>query len=167
MNRWYVVQTHARRENQAVDNLKRQSFQTYLPRYLKRRRHARRVDWRQVPVFPGYLFVRFDSDLHRWRAIQSTVGVSKLIMFGEIPISVPYGIVEAIKSREDERGMVGLFPDVKLSRGDTVQVVDGALSELDGIFDCVDDKQRAFVFLELLGRKVKVRLPIEALHAFV
>jgi transcriptional antiterminator RfaH len=41
--RWYVVQTHVHAETKAVLHLDRQGYATYLPRYLKRRRHARRI----------------------------------------------------------------------------------------------------------------------------
>ena len=42
--RWFVAHTQPNAEARAVLNLERQGFATYLPRYLKRRRHARRVD---------------------------------------------------------------------------------------------------------------------------
>ena len=58
--RWYVVQTQANAEHKAVAHLGRQGFTTYLPRYLKRRRHARRVDIVPRPLFPRYLFVSID-----------------------------------------------------------------------------------------------------------
>ena len=41
---WYVVQTHAIAEMKASMHLGRQGFEVYLPRFLKRRRHARRVE---------------------------------------------------------------------------------------------------------------------------
>lgn len=39
---WYVVETHPHAEVKAEVQLRRQNFQTYLPRYCKQRRHARR-----------------------------------------------------------------------------------------------------------------------------
>ena len=50
---WYVVHTHPRAEAKALLNLDRQGFSCYLPRYLKRRRHARRLDT-VAAVFPRY-----------------------------------------------------------------------------------------------------------------
>ena len=43
-SRWYVVQTQPHAESKAVEHLARQGFGAYLPRYLKRRRHARKVE---------------------------------------------------------------------------------------------------------------------------
>ncbi len=60
MKRWYVVHTHTRGERLAMVNLRRQGLDTYLPQYLKRRRHARRTEWIPAPLFPRYLFVAMD-----------------------------------------------------------------------------------------------------------
>ena len=42
-SRWYVVQTQPHAESKAMGHLIRQGFAAYLPRYLKRRRHARKI----------------------------------------------------------------------------------------------------------------------------
>ena len=76
MQRWYVAQTQPMAEHKALAHLHRQGFEVYLPRYLKRRSHARRVDHVPAPVFPRYLFVAMDIESCRWRAINSTVGVT-------------------------------------------------------------------------------------------
>lgn len=68
-SRWYVVQTHINGEAKAANNLTRQGFGVYFPRYLKRRSHARRVDVVARPLFPRYLFVAIDLATQRWRSI--------------------------------------------------------------------------------------------------
>ena len=78
-SRWYVVQSHPHAELRAVAHLQRQGFETYLPRYRKRRRHARRIETVEAPLFPRYLFVSIDLATQRWRAIHSTIGVSHLV----------------------------------------------------------------------------------------
>ena len=56
----------------------RQGFTTYLPRYLKRRQHARRIDIVPAPLFPRYFFVAIDITVQRWRSVYSTIGVTQL-----------------------------------------------------------------------------------------
>jgi len=68
--RWYVVQTQVNSETKAALNLRRQGFEIYLPRHLKRRRHARKVEIAAKPLFPRYLFVTIDRTAQRWRSIQ-------------------------------------------------------------------------------------------------
>jgi len=82
-SRWYVVQTQPHSERKASFHLVRQGFQTYLPQYLKRRRHARRTETVPAPLFPRYLFVLFDIATQSWRPIRSTIGVNHLVCQGE------------------------------------------------------------------------------------
>ena len=165
MKQWYVVQTHAMAEEKAAFNLKRQGYGAYLPRYLKKRSHARRIDWVARPLFPCYLFVKMDVEATQWQAIRSTIGVSHFICLGEQPAPVPEGIVEAIIVREDENGLVGLSLGVLFEKGQEVEITNGPMAEISAIFDCVDDKDRVFVLIDLLGRQVRVRVPLEAVQA--
>src|SRR5262249_55482167 len=104
--RWYVVQTQPHAENRALQHLERQGYRTYLPRYLKRRRHARRVETVAAPLFPRYLFVAVDLASQRWRSIQSTVGVARLVCNGEAPAMVAGDVVAGLKRRENADGFV-------------------------------------------------------------
>src|SRR5262249_14458956 len=106
--RWYVVQTQANAEHKAVGQLGRQGFATYLPRYLKRRRHARRVEIVPRPLFPRYLFVSIDVGVQRWRSIYSTIGVSTLLGANDEPLPVAGEVVDSLKRREDGAGFVKL-----------------------------------------------------------
>ena len=58
--RWFVAHTHPHAEGKASAHLARQGFETYLPRYLKRRRHARKIETVAAPFFPRYVFVFVD-----------------------------------------------------------------------------------------------------------
>jgi transcriptional antiterminator RfaH len=163
--RWYVVQTHSHAEEKAASHLIRQGYSIYLPRYLKRRRHARRVETVPAPVFPRYLFIAINHMTQRWRSIQSTVGVMSLICNGEDPASVPEGVMSELRSREDERGFVQLDSRPRFAPGDKICVVDGVFETCLGLFEGMADRQRAAILLDLLGRKVRVVLDGDAVAA--
>jgi transcriptional antiterminator RfaH len=165
MKQWYVVNTKTREEAKALFNLKRQGFNSYLPQYKKNRRHARRTDTVLAPLFPKYLFVEFDLDMENWSCINSTVGVSRLIKFGSLPTSVPTNLINQIRAREDEEGMVSLNRYLKIQKGDEVTIITGAFKEYTGVFDCQDDTARIIVLLNLMGRDVRVRIPSSAISA--
>ena len=162
---WYVVHTHPRAEAKALLNLDRQGFSCYLPRYLKRRRHARRVDTVAAALFPRYLFVALDVATQQWWPIRSTFGVSDLVFNGEQPAPVPAGLIQAIKGREDEHGFVSLLRKPRFAPGETVRIVDGVFSACLGLFEGMADRDRVAVLLDLLGRKVRVVMDEEALAA--
>jgi transcriptional antiterminator RfaH len=165
MKRWYAVHTHPKGESAALVNLERQGFEAYLPLYKKRRSHARKVDFVSTPLFPRYLFVAMDVEQARWRSIRSTMGVVHLVCHGDHPVAIPEGVVESIQARQGEDGMVALDLPPPFKTGERIRVAQGALRDVEGIFECLSDDQRVIVLLDLLGRKVRVRVPLEAVGA--
>jgi transcriptional antiterminator RfaH len=160
---WFVVQTQPHAEAKASAHLMRQGFRIYLPRYQKRRRHARRVETVVVPLFPRYLFVAIDRMTQRWRCIQSTVGVTRLVCNGEEPAAVPPQVIREIRQREDETGLIHLDLRPRFAPGDRVRVVGGAFSDCLGLFETLVDCERVAILLDLLGRKVRVMLNDDAI----
>jgi transcriptional antiterminator RfaH len=164
-SRWYVVQTQPHAETKATTHLVRQGFATYLPRYLKRRRHARKIETVAAPLFPRYLFVAIDMATQRWRSIHSTVGVSHLVCNGEEPAAVPPAVVAALQGREDATGFVRLERRARFGPGDQVRIVDGVFADSLGLFEGMADRERVAVLLDLLGRKVRILLEEAAVTA--
>jgi transcriptional antiterminator RfaH len=162
---WYVAHTHPHAEAKATAHLSRQGFDVYFPRYIKRRRHARRIETVPAPLFPRYLFVAIDLNAQRWRSIFSTVGVSRLVCNGEDPSPVPIGIVEALKNREDAGGFVRLDCRPRFHVGDKIRVLDGAFSSCLGLFEGMAERERIAILLDLLGRKVRVILDADLVAA--
>jgi len=163
--RWFVAHTHPHAEAKARAHLNRQGFEIYFPRYLKRRRHARRIENVAAPLFPRYLFVAVDLTAQRWRSIYSTIGVTRLVCNGDEPTPVPTGIVEALKSREDASGFIKLEYRPPFRAGDKVRVLDGALSSCLGLFEGMAERERVAILLDLLGRKVRVVLDADLVAA--
>jgi transcriptional antiterminator RfaH len=163
--RWYVVQTQVNGEVKAAQNLLRQGFEIYLPRYLKRRRHARKIDFVAKPLFPRYLFVAIDVAAQRWRSIRSTQGVSRLVCNGEEPATVPNGLLSALKAREDDCGFVRMEAKPAFALGDKVRVLAGAFMDSAGLFDGMEDHDRVAILLDMLGRKIRVHLDADMVAA--
>jgi transcriptional antiterminator RfaH len=157
--RWYVVHTQAQGEARAECNLRRQGFNTYLPRYQRTRRHARRMDTVARPLFPRYLFVALDVARDRWRSIQSTFGVSNLVVVGNDPVPLPDGVMEEIRARESGEGFVKLGLPAGIRAGSPVRLLDGIFEDYRGELERCADEHRVTVLLKLLGRHVRVFVP--------
>ena len=135
----------------------RQGYDVYLPRYLKRRRHARRIETVAAPLFPRYLFVAVDTTVQQWRWIHSTFGVSRLVCNGDEPAAVPIGVVEACRSAQDDTASSDSAA-AAVRAGDKVRVLDGVFAACLGLYEKMADSERVAVLLDLLGRKVRVVL---------
>lgn len=156
--RWYVIETHPHDEAKAEAHLRRQGFETYLPRYSKRRSHARRVEIVAAPLFPRYLFVAINMATQQWRCIHSTFGVTRLVAYGDSPIPLADQVIEGLKRREDEVGLVRLEPKLDFAPGDNIRVLTGPFEACLGLCESIADRDRVAILLDFLGRKVRIVL---------
>jgi len=158
MKRWFAIHTKPGGERLAEGNLLRQGFEAYLPLRTKTLRRSGRGVAIKTPLFPRYIFVRIDLNDEPWRKINSTFGVAYIVSFGGKPASLPDSVIDEIKSRETEDGVIDLSQLQSLSSGDQVRITDGALIDRTGIFQCTADKDRVVLLLNLLGRQATVKV---------
>ncbi|MCW8951580.1 MAG: transcriptional activator RfaH, partial [Rhodospirillales bacterium] len=147
MTNWYAVYTQPMKEMIAAQNLIRQGFEPFLPRFRKTRRHARKIEEFLAPLFPRYLFVRMDPKQQRWRSINGTIGVSFLLCNGNDPIPVPESVISAIQEREED-GVIALDAP-SFSEGQKIRVLDGPFAEMEGLFERSDEGRRVHLLLNL------------------
>lgn len=161
MDRWFVVATKAHCEHVARRQLANQHFETFLPLRRKTVRSARKLKERKAPLFPGYLFTRFDIHRARWRSINGTTGVRHIIMQDERPVPLPEGFVETLAGLALDDGTLAYGHDLKI--GDTVEIACGPFGRQIGQLIALDDQGRVAVLLRLLSTLVPVRTEIENL----
>lgn len=162
---WHAVQTKPGQEDKAAFNLRRQGYGVYLPKYARLRRHARKTERVARPLFSGYLFVAVDAGRQGWRAINSTLGVARLVAATDAPIAVPEAVIEGLRAREGGDGCVRLEPQRHLRSGDKVRVTEGAFESFLGLYEGLTEGERALVLIDFLGRKVRALIDPEALAA--
>jgi transcriptional antiterminator RfaH len=162
---WYAVYTRPREEFKALGHLQRQGYQVYLPRYATKIRHARKSVRVVRPLFPRYLFVRLNLAAEGWRSIRSTIGVTDIVCFGDQPAPLPSGVIEALQSQEVVGGFIQFADQNSFKPGDSVVVLKGPFARQLGRCDGASDNERVAILLDLLGRKVRVVLDVEAVEA--
>jgi transcriptional antiterminator RfaH len=162
-DRWYVVQTQPHKDHGVVSQLLAQNFRPFLPQMLRTVRHARKMRTVRTPLFPGYVFVRLDLDRDRWRSVNGTFGVVRLIMNGDLPAPAPVGVVEALQAGCDRHGT--LANGVNLAVGAKVRIILGPLADSLGVIDRLDENGRVRVLIDLMNCQVPVRLPRSALRS--
>lgn len=162
---WYAVYTRPHAEATALENLLRQGYCAYLPRYRTRLRHARRLQTVLRPLFPRYLFAGIDRAAMPWRPILSTIGVSGVVRAGDEPNPVATQIVTALQEQEMAGAFDRLGRGESLRLGELVRVSAGAFQDMIGRLVELRDQDRVVVLLELLGRTVRAQLEAGAVEA--
>jgi len=154
--RWFVAQTLCHRERLARLHLDAQGFRSFLPRFHKTVRHARSLREVIAPVFPGYIFVVLNPERDRWRSINGTFGVARLISAHGRPTPAPTGVVEALLAGVDAMGLVRF--DAGLQLGQPVRVVAGPFAGVLGVLQRLDGKGRVQVLLDIMGGQAPVTM---------
>ena len=155
--RWYVARTQSQRELYASKQLVNQGFRVFVPRYWKNRRHARKAETVLAALFPRYIFVRLDRTKERWRSINGTFGVDRLLTHDGEPQAVPRGVVESFITATAPDGGIRFHFDLK--EGQNIRVTAGPFAELVGQLERLDENGRVRILLDLMGGKVRVGLP--------
>lgn len=160
-SRWYAVNCKPHREGVAAAHLQNQDFTIFLPRRETTRRHARKIEKVLRPFFPGYLFLSLDVTRERWRSVNSTVGVVRIVMQNDRPAPAPYGVIEALIAACDSRNVISVGTPLKV--GQKIRVISGPLTDLVGELDQFSDTDRIRVLLDILGGRTRVFVPREHL----
>jgi transcriptional antiterminator RfaH len=153
--RWYVVQAKPREEERALHFLKEKGFHVYLPRMEIVKMRGFKNSKTQKPLFPGYLFCRFDIG-ENLAHVRWTHGVKKLLPENVNPISVENEVVEAIRSLEQKDGVIRKHP---LEKNDRIRIARGPMKDVLGIFDhWTSDCRRVKVLLNFINYQASVDL---------
>ena len=154
MKRWFVAQTQPGKERLALRHLANQQFTTFCPL----RRVAKRSGKRRMTVlssfFPSYVFVQFDPKNERWRSINGTIGVARLVSFGPEPAAMPKGLVERLRELCSDEGELAF--DEPLQAGDRVRIIGGPFDAWCGQLVTEEPRERVTILLELLSGATRV-----------
>ena len=158
MKRWYLVHTQPRREFLARDNLVRQGFDVFIPCLWKTVRHARKLSKVKAALFPGYLFTAFDPGEVRWRSIDGTIGVLRLVKAGDRPQAAPSGLVEGLITATDGDG-VYQAPSDALEPGQAVRIISGPFADHLAEVDRLSGEGRVRLLLRLMDGSIPIDAP--------
>jgi len=151
---WFILQYKSNSHNLAKNNLNQQGFKIFLPLIDNISRKSSRFTHTSKPLFPGYMFVRFDRTEPAWHKINNTYGVSRLITFSSILKSVPTNFIDNLMKRYDSSGK--LLPIQKLKKGDQVTVLKGPFANFIATVEKYEADHRISILMDLMGRKTKV-----------
>jgi len=165
MQHWYALHTKPRQEQQVSQILAGKGLETYLPTLaVTRVRRGHRARMTQ-PLFPCYLFARFDLDAVGISAVQWTPGLRNLVAFGGEPAVVDERVIALIQTRLAEGRVSATLDRCKFRAGDRVRITAGPFSDLHAVFDRpMSGALRAKILIRVLGRLVNAEVDMDSLE---
>lgn len=163
MQAWYLIHTKPQQEYLARDNLERQGYEVYLPLTTVLRRRRGRSIPAQGPVFPRYLFIHLSDESDNWKPIRSTLGVQCLVRFGERPARVPDELIDTLRSRETEDGLLPAA-NTEPEPGESVRISHGPFEGYTAIFESRSGKERVFLLLQIAENNVRLEAERSAIE---
>lgn len=156
MKKWYLIYTKVQQEKKACQHLQNQGYDVYLPliKVEKLRQGARVMV--EEPLFARYVFVRLDEEgSQSWAPIRSTIGVSRLVKFGQFIPCLSQEVVDWMVQQTQ-----ACQEAAWLEAGDVVQITEGPFKGLEAVFQTYDGEKRAVLLLTLLARATPATLDL-------
>lgn len=143
MKKWYVLNTKPKKEFQVEKIFTEAGFTIYNPKLMQ--------DNRILPFFSGYEFLFFEYP-EDYRLVKYTRGVKRIVGNQEGPTPIPDEVISQLKAREVD-GYIELLkygdePEI----GDEIQIMEGPLKGLRGIFKKeLTQKERVLILLNYVA----------------
>jgi len=158
MNYWFCVKTNRYKEQWVTQQLSEWCDEVYLPLLRQYKKVRRQFKWTIEPLFPCYLFARFDREPALGK-VRSTFGVATVLSTSEDgPLVVDEAIISALRERS-VNGVIEVRP-VALRPGDELEFIEGPFQGLTALFEKnLKAGERIVVLLDLLSSRVRVEVP--------
>jgi transcription antitermination factor NusG len=176
--RWYVLHSASHHEHIAATNAAALGFPVFVPIYTTYKRVGRKeIPDKNSPLFPGYIFVIFDTRKDRLRypalnhihgAVRVKHGLSSAILCDcqNEPVAVPYRVMRALRNRDKaaRQAKPRTFHS-PFKVGQRVKVVDGPFTSFEAVIESTSSNARVKALLEIFGRKTPTEFDVGDLCA--
>jgi len=152
--RWFAAYTAPRHEKHVSQQMRRRGIQNFLPLYKSMRRWKDRRKELELPIFPGYVFVRI-APRERMGVLQAP-GVVYLVSFQGRPAALPDVEIDTLQRQLSQGG--GFQPHPFLTIGRRVRVHSGPMAGVEGILIRKKDKFRIVISIEMIRQSVAIEV---------
>jgi transcription antitermination factor NusG len=151
---WFALQTRSRWEGTAAGLLRAKGLETLLPTYSTKRKWSDRNKTVESPLFPGYVFCRFD--VHNRLPVLITPGVISVVGRGKTPVAIDDLEILSIQAAIQSGVPVEPWPYVEI--GERVRIKNDVLDGMEGILTSFKGSDRVVISVTLLRRSVALEI---------
>jgi transcriptional antiterminator NusG len=157
---WYALHTMSHCEAKVANYVRAVGVEVFLPDYVSRRQWNDRVKTIRCPLFPGYVFGRFQRKLPP--AALSASGLAHVVGFADGPAAIPDEEIHAVRRMVESGLNVCGGPMLKI--GKRIRMRRGPLKGLEGRLEQIRSQFRLVISVELLCRSVVAEVDPDAIE---
>lgn len=149
---WFVLLTRSNFEQTVYNSITKKKIETFLPRIKQKSRRKDRNIMLELPLFPGYIFVKSTPAPADQLNILKTIGAVRLLGNQKGPLPVPDEKIESLKILTSSNMNLITGESIRIKKGDPVMILEGPLSGVKGEFTRYKGKGRVVIKIDVLGQ---------------
>jgi transcription antitermination factor NusG len=153
---WYAAHVRSRHEKRVAEQLAGKDVDFFLPLYTAKHRWSDRTTNVELPLFPGYLFIRID--LRERLKVLEIPGVVRFVSSGSNPVPLEDSEINILRQGLTARLKAEPHPYLKV--GTRVRVKSGPLAGMVGTVERSKDSWRFIISLDLIMRSISVEISV-------
>lgn len=161
-NKWYAVYTYPNAERKVCSKAKQMGVEAFLPLQTVARQWSDRKKLIDVPLFPGYVFVK-TSQVQRFSLLRIKELV-RFVSFGDQPVAIPDEEIETVKKVVVSNAALSPEP-FECQLGEKVTIKEGQFAGAVGVLVNRKGKNRLVIQLEILKQAISVEITSDAVLA--
>ena len=160
VRQWFVLYTRSNHEKRVEQHLRRRNIESFLPLYTVARRWKNRTTAKvQLPLFPGYVFVKI-ARRESVRVFEIPM-VHSIVGNGREALALPEDEIETLRTGLHLR-QVDPFPYVKI--GVRARIRSGPLAGLEGVVVRKDNRFRVVLSIDLIMKSIAVQVDADEIE---
>jgi transcription antitermination factor NusG len=163
---WFALSTMSRHERLAAHEIQSRGVETFLPTFTEIHRWSDRKKKLEVPLFPGYLFIRAEMSPEVRRKVLFARGIVSFVGMGGQPVPIPQQEISTLQQLLQTGTSFSSHAFLKI--GQRIRIHGGSLDGIEGILSKVEGGDRLVVSVESIQRSIAIHLDgykVEALRS--
>ncbi|MCP4672698.1 MAG: UpxY family transcription antiterminator [Desulfobacula sp.] len=158
---WFALLTRSNFEQTVFNNIVKKNIEAFLPKTKKKSSRKDRSLMIEVPLFPGYIFVRSSIEPCDHLNILKTVGAVRLLGSKSEPVPVPSSQIKSLKILTNANMDLITGTNIRMKKGDFVMILEGPMAGAKGEFTRYKGQGRVIIKIDILGQYAGVEVSEE------
>ncbi len=155
---WFALLTRSNFEQTVYTSIVNKKIEAFLPKIKKKSRRKDRQLMLELPIFPGYIFVKSTIQSADQLKILKTIGAVRLLGNQSGPVAVPKSQIESLKILTSANLDLITGESIRLEKKDVVQILSGPMAGVRGEFERYQGRGRVIINIDLLKQYVGVEV---------